>query len=107
MLCLCIVVFGLTMSDQIKSSRHERRVGFHSQAPFAKHDYKFNRRLDIRLAGQVWSESPAERSKRLTRKRKQDSSKVNPVWFEETGVAGPDENYNTREFITYKYALSN
>lgn len=94
------------MSDKIKSSRHERRAEFHSHAPFAKHDYKFNKRLDIRLAGQVWSESPQERSKRLTRERVREQSKTNPVWFEATDIAGPDENYGTREYITYKHVLN-
>lgn len=90
------------MSDAIKSSRHERRIAFHAFAPEAKHDYKFSRRLDVRLAGQVWSESPAERNRRLAKDRMRERSKTNPFWFEATDVAGPDENYGTKEFITYK-----
>ena len=90
------------MSDAIKSSRHERRVAFHGFAPEAKHDYKFNKRLDIRLAGQVWSESPAERNRRLAKERIRERSKANPVWFDRTDVAGPDNDYRTREVLTYK-----
>jgi hypothetical protein len=95
------------MSDEIKSSRHERRVNFHSYAPEAKSDSKFNKRLDVRLAGQVWSESPAERTRRLGRARIQKKSKVNPVWFEATDPTRPDEDFRTREFITYKHDLNN
>jgi hypothetical protein len=95
------------MSDEIKSSRHERRVAFHSYAPAAKYDSKFNKRLDVRLAGQVWSESPAERTRRLGKARIQERSKVNPVWFEATDPTRPDEDFRTREFITYKHDLNN
>jgi hypothetical protein len=98
---ICIII---PVSDKIKSSRHE---AFHSYAPAAKYDSKFNKRLDVRLAGQVWSESPAERTRRLGRARIQERSKVNPVWFEATNPTRPDEDFRTREFITYRHDLNN
>jgi hypothetical protein len=45
------------MSDQIPVGKHERKVAFHAEAPFEKHEYRFRQRGDIRMAGTVWSES--------------------------------------------------
>lgn len=91
------------MSDSIKSSRHERRVGFHGDAPAAKFDYKFAQRRDTRFAGQIWEEKSRERGRRLRRERALAASKNEPMWFDATDVEGPDEDYGTREYITYRH----
>jgi hypothetical protein len=63
------------MSDEIRESRHERKVRFHGDAPFAKHDYRYRSRDVIRMAGKVWEEGPAERTRRLNRERLSGKSK--------------------------------
>ena len=93
------------MSDSIKSSRHERRIAFHGEAPIAKHDYKFAQRRDTRFAGQIWAESPEEYGRKIMREHIMRKSKNEPAWFDATDVEGPDEDYGTREYITYKHVL--
>ncbi len=87
------------MSDEIKESRHERKVRFHSDAPSAKYDYRYRSRDVIRMAGTVWSESPRERQLRLARDRSLQKSKNRPVGlgFDEANPFGPDNDYSTRE----------
>lgn len=89
------------MSDQIRESRHERKVRFHGDAPFAKHDYRYRSRNVIRMAGKVWSESPRERQQRLARERLSGKAKSIPVGvgFGERDDFGPDDTYSTVEFL--------
>jgi hypothetical protein len=84
-----------------KESKHERSVAFHAEAPFAKHDYRYRSRSNIRMAGAVWAESPDERSRRLERTRKKEQMKNTPVGinFGEKDSFGPDNTYGTVEFI--------
>lgn len=89
------------MSDQIPSSRRERRVGFHSEAPFAKHEYRFRNRLDIRLAGKIWEEGPRERQLRLARERDKRRGKQESAWTPEAPANRPDDNYSTVEYIKH------
>lgn len=85
------------MSDSIRESRHERKVRFHAEAPFAKHDYRYRNRSVIRLAGQVWSESADERQQRLRRKRTVEKMKNTPVGlgFANQDSYGPDDSYKS------------
>jgi hypothetical protein len=87
------------MSDEIKESRHERKVRFHGDAPFAKHDFRYRSRDVIRMAGSVWSESPRERQLRLMRERTSAKSKNRPVGlgFDENNEFGPDDTFHTRD----------
>lgn len=87
------------MSDQIPSSRRERRISFHAEAPFAKHLYRFRNRHDIRMAGSVWSVGEAERRRSLQRAAEQKIMKRRPLWFDESSSSGPDNDYNTVEYI--------
>lgn len=72
----------------------------------AKHDYRFRQRGDIRMAGTVWSESEAERGRRLSREYLRRKMQETPVGlgFSEKDKFGPDNDYDTREPITYKSA---
>jgi len=81
----------------IPASKHERRVGFHAEAPFAKHDYRFRSRDVIRMAGSVWSESPAEHTKKLQKERIRERMKETPVGlgFADRDEYGPDDSYNS------------
>jgi len=94
------------MSDQIPQGKHERKVAFHAEAPFAKHDYRFRQRKDIRMAGTVWSESPSERGQRLSREYLRKKMRGIPVGlgFGEKDNFGPDNNYDTKDPIKYKHA---
>ncbi len=88
------------MSRAFHSTRRERRIDFHSEAPLAKHDYRFNQRPDIRMAGQVWQESETERGRRLRRENVRERSKNQPVYFDEyQSTSAPDNDYNTVEYI--------
>lgn len=89
------------MSENIRPSIHERRVSFHGEAPFAKHDYRYRSRDVIRLAGKVWGESPDERTKRLSREHLFRKMRETPVGlgFGLRDNFGPDDNYATVEFI--------
>jgi hypothetical protein len=87
------------MSDQIPSSRRERRVAFHAEAPFAKHDYRFRNRPDIRMAGTVWGESPRERDIRLARERTKRKAKTTLVGLNPNPTVRPDNNYSTVEYL--------
>ena len=91
------------MSDSIRESRHERKMRFHAEAPFAKHDYRYRSRDVIRLAGQIWSESGNERTKRLSRERTFAKMKNTPVGlgFANRDNFGPDNSYNSVNFISY------
>lgn len=94
------------MSKQESASRHERKVAFHAEAPFVKHDYRYRQRADIRMAGTVWVESPQERGRRLSReylKRKMQNTPVG-LGFGENDKFGPDNAYDTREAIKHKSA---
>ncbi len=79
----------------IPASKHERRVGFHAEAPFAKHDYRFRSRDVIRMAGSVWSESPAEHTKKLQREREVERTRHSPVGlgFANKDDFGPDNTF--------------
>lgn len=90
------------MSDSIKESRHERKVRFHGEAPFAKHDYRYRSRDVIRLAGQVWAESGDERQQRLRRERTFEKMRTTPVGlgFANRDSFGPDNSYNSKEFLS-------
>ena len=94
------------MSDEIKESKHERKVRFHADAPFAKHDYRYRSRDVIRMAGTVWQESPRERQLRLMRERLSKKSKVGPtgIGFDEKNLFGPDDDYATVERLNNKRA---
>lgn len=89
------------MSDSIRESRHERKVHFHAEAPFAKHDYRYRSRDVIRLAGQVWTESGDERQQRLRRERTFRKMRNIPVGlgFANRDNFGPDDSYNSRESL--------
>jgi hypothetical protein len=89
------------MSDQLPSTRRERRIGFHSEAPFAKHEYRFRNRLDIRLAGKIWEEGPRERQIRLARERNKRRGKQDSAWIPAPTSNKPDEDYSTVEYITH------
>lgn len=84
-----------------RPSYHERKVSFHAEAPFSKHDYRFRQRTDIRLAGKIWSESPDERTRRLMRTRMFEKMRKGAVGlgFGTEDNFGPDENYNTQDPI--------
>lgn len=94
------------MSDSIKESRHERKMRFHAEAPFAKHDYRYRSRDVIRLAGQVWAESGDERQQRLRRERMFKAMAQHPVGlgFANRDDFGPDDTYDTREFLNSRRA---
>lgn len=87
------------MSDEIKESKHERKIRFHADAPFAKHDYRYRSRDVIRMAGTVWSESPRERQLRLMREQLASKPKVGPIGlgFDDKNLFGPDDDYATAE----------
>ena len=100
------------MSDSIKESKHERKVRFHGEAPFAKHDYRYRSRDVIRLAGKVWAESAEERQQRLRRERVAQTMRHIPVGlgFANRDNFGPDDSYNSvaslnsissRDYYTY------
>lgn len=94
------------MSDQVPLSKHERKVAFHAEAPFEKHEYRFRQRGDIRMAGTVWTESASERGHRLSReylKKKMQSVPIG-LGFGTKDNFGPDEDYDTREPIRYTHA---
>lgn len=82
---------------RIPASSHERRVGFHAEAPFAKHDYRFRSRDVIRLAGKVWSESPKEQQKIAQQERTRERMKNIPVGlgFADRDDFGPDNSYRS------------
>lgn len=90
------------MSDGIRESKHERKVSFHAEAPFAKHDYRYRSRDVIRMAGKVWSESPNERRQRLDRERLSGKSKSIPVGlgFAERDAYGPNDNFGVARFLS-------
>jgi hypothetical protein len=90
------------MSNDIKESKHESKVRFHSEAPFAKHDYRYRSRGVIRMAGKVWSESPNERRQRLERERLSGRSKSIPVGlgFAERDAYGPNDNFGVARFLS-------
>jgi hypothetical protein len=92
------------MSDQIPVGKHERKVAFHAEAPFAKHDYRFRQRGDIRMAGAVWAESLSERKRRLSREYLRKKMRDVPVGlgFGENDKFGPDNSYDTKDPIRYK-----
>jgi len=92
--------------DQVPIGKHERKVAFHTEAPFAKHDYRFRQRGDIRMAGTVWSESPQERGNRISREYLKRRMRNTPVGlgFGENDNFGPDNSYDSRETIRYKLA---
>lgn len=94
------------MSDQISPGKHERKVEFHAEAPFAKHDYRFRQRADIRMAGSVWEESPQERGQRLSRNYLKKKMRDVPVGlgFGERDNFGPDNSYDTKNPIRYTHA---
>lgn len=82
---------------RIPASLHERRVGFHAEAPFAKHDYRFRSRDVIRLAGKIWGESPEEQQKVAQRERIRERMKNTPVGlgFADRDEYGPDNTYRS------------
>jgi hypothetical protein len=93
------------MSDSIRESQHERRVRFHGEAPFAKHDYRYRSRDVIRLAGKVWGESFDERQQRLRRERTFRKMKNTPVGlgFANRDNYGPDNTYGSVESLNSIY----
>jgi hypothetical protein len=90
------------MSEEIRESAHERKVRFHGDAPFAKHDYRYRSRDVIRMAGRVWSEGPAERRRRLERERLSGKSKAVPVGlgFADRDAYGPSDNFGSARFLS-------
>jgi SET domain-containing protein len=90
------------MSDSIKESRHERKMRFHGEAPFAKHDYRYRSRDVIRMAGQVWAESGVERQQRLRRERNFEKMKHTPLGlgFSNRDNYGPDDTYKSVEYLS-------
>ncbi len=93
------------MSDSIKESKKERKLRFHAEAPFAKHDYRYRSRDVIRLAGQVWAESGEERQQRLRKERLFKSMKNTPagIGFGDKDKFGPDDTYASVEIINNKF----
>lgn len=93
------------MSDSIRESHHERKVRFHGEAPFAKHDYRYRNRNVIRLAGKIWSESADERQHRLHRERTFQRMKNTPVGlgFANKDEYGPDNTYGSVESLNNIY----
>ena len=91
------------MSDSIPEFRHERKMRFHEEAPFAKHDYRYRSRSSIRMAGKVWAESPDERSKRLSRERTFLKMRETPVGvgFANRDSFGPDDSYGSVNYLSY------
>lgn len=91
------------MSDQIRESKRERRISFHAEAPFAKHDYRYRSRDVIRLAGQVWAESSDERQTRLNRERTFKNMRERPIGlgFANKDNFGPDDTFGTKETLKY------
>jgi len=89
------------MSDSIRESQHERKVRFHGDAAFAKHDYRYRSRDVIRLAGKVWAESADERQNRLRRERTFARMKNTPVGlgFANRDSYGPDNSYGSVESL--------
>jgi hypothetical protein len=94
------------MSDSIRESKHERKVRFHGEAPFAKHDYRYRSRGVIRMAGQVWAESAQERQNRLLRERTLKKTRQTPVGigFGDDDSFGPDDTYKSVRFISNRPA---
>jgi len=94
------------MSKRESANKHERKVAFHAEAPFAKHFYRYRQRADIRMAGTVWSESPQERGQRLSREYLRKKMRGVPVGlgFGENDKFGPDNSYDTRQPIKYTHA---
>lgn len=90
------------MSDSIRESKHERKLRFHGEAPFAKHDYRYRSRNVIRMAGEVWAESGVERQQRLRRERISEKMRRTPVGlgFANRDSYGPDNSYNSVEFLS-------
>ena len=90
------------MSDDIRESQHERKVRFHGEAPFAKHDYRYRSRDVIRMAGKVWTEGPSERRQRLERERLSGKSKSGPVGlgFADRDSYGPSDTFGTTRFLS-------
>ena len=90
------------MSDSIRESHHERKVRFHAEAPFAKHDYRYRSRDVIRMAGQVWAESADERQQRLRRERTFEKMKNIPVGlgFGNQDKFGPDDSYDSVKYLS-------
>lgn len=93
------------MSDSIRESQHERKVRFHGEAAFAKHDYRYRSRDVIRLAGQVWAESADERQNRLRRERTFARMRNTPVGlgFANRDSYGPDNYYGSVESLNNIY----
>jgi hypothetical protein len=93
------------MSDSIRESHHERKVRFHGEAPFAKHDYRYRSRDVIRLAGKVWAESADERQQRLRRERSFQKMKNTPVGlgFGNKDSYGPDNTYDSVQPLSNIY----
>lgn len=93
------------MSDSIRESHHERKVRFHGEAPFAKHDYRYRSRDVIRLAGKVWAESADERQQRLRRERTFQKMKNTPVGlgFGNKDSYGPDNTYDSAQPLSSIY----
>ena len=91
------------MSDAIPVGKHERKVAFHAEAPFTKHDYRFRQRGDIRMAGSVWTESPRERGNRISRDYIKRLMRDKPIGlgFGTDDNFGPDENWHTRDELHY------
>lgn len=89
------------MSNEIRESQHERKIRFHGEAPFAKHDYRYRSRDVIRMAGKVWEESPAERTRRLAGERLSGKAKSTPVGagFADRDTFGPSETYGVTKFL--------
>jgi len=94
------------MSKRESANKHERKVAFHAEAPFAKHFYRYRQRADIRMAGTVWSESPQERGQRLSREYLRKKMRGVPVGlgFGENDKFGPDNSYDTRQPTKYTHA---
>lgn len=84
-----------------RPSEHERSLEFHGRAPFAKHDYRYRSRSNIRMAGSIWGESPQERIFRIKREQQNKRMRHVPVGlgFGERDSFGPDDDYATVEFL--------
>jgi len=86
----------------IRPSLHESRVAYQVDKPLYKHEKRLDRYFPMRLAGEIWGETDASRKKELDRVNLKNSSMQAPVGLG-FGVGdnfGPDESYNSPEYLS-------
>ncbi len=93
------------MSNQLPRSRSERKAAYHANASYSKHMRRFDTSGPIRLAGRIWQVSDREKADMIRRSADQKQSNNSPLWFDKRTERGPDEDYGTIEYLTYRPAL--